>query len=518
MARRNLIVLAGLAVVSVCTVFVIAGPAKKEKPVGHISARMSDEVKGIASVADQWHAAWRNNDRETFVGLMRSANSKLADNMLLQGKRLFAEAEGISETCLMVSRTDQSPSIATVHLYPMSLGGRRASIEISMSRQEGKWYVLAAKYIEVDDLASHYQRWADKYDKYEIWYDANAPEWLRPGQKGSEVAKKIAEIKVSDRKLYEESYGHLLGDIRKELSEGSRLQRLQLLKVIRKRGLSTLFEESVIGPLKACLKSKDAEVVKLAREMYGHLKKEVRRKLETDASKIPHSPEEFRSLADKYSEKVSELEKALAKYRSKAIFSDYLDVLENEVFPLIHKGKIAGEQEGKRRSQDPDAFKNSAYDEKESKPAIIDICAAALKGIYGKFGTAVEEGTLRLPDDEQNMIFYGTAMILFQSSEKLVEKPYEEHCPFEQGTMEYYQFMDDVGQSCVLISSPLMIMIKQLPDELEDAKEEVEIMYKWLEAGKGRRGDVAMPALYKEAYLNEIDELAVKEGFYETKD
>ncbi len=27
-----------------------------------------------------------------------------------------------------------------------------------------------------------------------------------------------------------------------------------------------------------------------------------------------------------------------------------------------------------------------------------------------------------------------------------------------------------------------------------------------------------IPALYKEAYLNEIDELAVKEGFYENKD
>ncbi len=33
MSKRNLIVLAGLAVVTACTVFVIAGPAKKEKPV-----------------------------------------------------------------------------------------------------------------------------------------------------------------------------------------------------------------------------------------------------------------------------------------------------------------------------------------------------------------------------------------------------------------------------------------------------------------------------------------------------
>ncbi len=33
MAKRNLMVLAGLAVVTVCAVFVIAGPAKKEKPV-----------------------------------------------------------------------------------------------------------------------------------------------------------------------------------------------------------------------------------------------------------------------------------------------------------------------------------------------------------------------------------------------------------------------------------------------------------------------------------------------------
>ncbi len=78
--------------------------------------------------------------------------------------------------------------------------------------------------------------------------------------------------------------------------------------------------------------------------------------------------------------------------------------------------------------------------------------------------------------------------------------------------------VDEVGQCCVMVSSPLMIMIKQLPDELEDAKEEVEIMHKWLEAGRGSRGKAAMPALYKEAYLNEIDELAVKEGLYENKD
>ena len=82
MAKRDLIVLAGLAVVSVCTVFVIAGPAKKEKPVGHISATMSDEVKGTASVADRWYAAWRNNDRETFVGLMRPENPKVPDYLL----------------------------------------------------------------------------------------------------------------------------------------------------------------------------------------------------------------------------------------------------------------------------------------------------------------------------------------------------------------------------------------------------------------------------------------------------
>ncbi len=518
MAKRNLIVLAGLAVVSVCTVFVIAGPAKKEKPVGHISSRMSDEVKGIASVADRWYAAWRNNDRETFVGLMRPENPKVPDYLLELGKRFFAEAEGISETCLMVSRTDQEPSIATVHSYPSSLPGRQIGFAVAMTKQDGKWYVQATEGIAVNDIVTHSQRWADKYDKYEIWYDPNAPEWLRPGQKESEVAKKIAEIKVRDSKLYEESYGHLLADIRKELSEGSRLQRSQLLKVIRKHGVSTLFDESFIGPLRACLKSEDAEVVKLAREMHGHLKKKVRRKLETDASKIPHSPEEFRALADKYSEKVSELEKALARYRSKAIFSDYFDVLENEVFPLMHKGKIAGEQEGKRYRQDRDAFKKSTYDEKESRPARIDICAAVLKGIYEKFAAAVEEGTLRIPDDEQDLIYYRTTMVLFQSSQKLVEKPYEEHCPFEQGTTEYYQFMHAVGRSCVPMSLPLMTMIKQLPDELEDAKEEVEIMHKWLEAGRGSRGKAAMPALYKEAYLNEIEELAVKEGLYENKD
>jgi len=251
--------------------------------------------------------------------------------------------------------------------------------------------------------------------------------------------------------------------------------------------------------------------------MYGPLKRKVREKLETDASKIPHSPEEFKVLADTYRKKVNELDKALAKYRSKEIFSDFLDVLENEVFPLIHKGKIAGEQEGKIYRQDPNAFKKSAFDEEESKPAIIDICAAALKGIYEKFGRAVEEGDLRLPYDEQNKIFYWAGVQGFQSRQELIEKPYEEHCPFEQGTMEYYQFMDEVGQCCVMVSSPLMIMIKQLPDELEDAKEEVEIMYKWLEAGKDGRGEAELPEPYKEPYLNEIDELAVKEGLYENK-
>ena len=84
--------------------------------------------------------------------------------------------------------------------------------------------------------------------------------------------------------------------------------------------------------------------------------------------------------------------------------------------------------------------------------------------------------------------------------------------------MEYYQFMGAVGEGCTMALSPLGQMIYQLPDELEDAKEEVEIMHKWLEAGRGSRGKAAMPALYKEAYLNEIEELAVKEGVYENKD
>ena len=517
MAKRNLIVLAGLAVVSVCTVFVIAGPAKKEKPVGHISATMSDEVKGIASVADQWHAAWRNNDRETFVGLMRPENPKVPDYLLELGKRVFAEVEGISETCLMVSRTDQEPSIATVHSYPISVPDLQIGFAVAMTKQDGKWYVQAAEGIAVNDIVTHSQRWADKYDKYEIWYDPNAPEWLRPGQKESEIAKNIAEIKVEDRKLYQDSYGHLLADINKELLKGNRLQKSQLLKVIRKKGLSTLFDESFVMPLRSCLKSEDVEMVKLARKMYGHLKKKVRRKLETDASKIPHSPEEFRVLADKYSEKVSELEKALAKYRSKEIFSDFLDVVEKEVFPLIRKGRIARGQWGKMYKQDPDAFK-STFDEKESGSAMMDIIAAALKGIYEKFNRAVKEGDLCFPYDEQKQIYYWAIWPEIRSRQKLIEKPYEKHCPFEKGTVEYYQFMGAVGQGCTMALSPLWQMILQLPEELDDQKEEVEIMHKWLEAGRGSRGKAAMPALYKEAYLNEIDELAVKEEVYEKKD
>ncbi len=137
--------------------------------VGPVSARMSDEVKGIASVADQWHGAWRNNDRETFVGLMRPEDPKLPDGMLELGKRLFVEAEGMSETCLMVSRTDQAPSIATVHSYPISLPALQVGFSMAMIKQDGKWYVQAADGIAVNDIVTHYQRWADEYEEYEIW-------------------------------------------------------------------------------------------------------------------------------------------------------------------------------------------------------------------------------------------------------------------------------------------------------------------------------------------------------------
>jgi hypothetical protein len=72
--------------------------------------------------------------------------------------------------------------------------------------------------------------------------------------------------------------------------------------------------------------------------------------------------------------------------------------------------------------------------------------------------------------------------------------------------------MNEVGMGCKLALSPLMTMIKQLPDELEDVREEVEIMHKWLETGEGSRGEIEIPELYKEPYLNEIENLAIREG------
>ena len=102
------------------------------------------------------------------------------------------------------------------------------------------------------------------------------------------------------------------------------MQKSQLFNVMRhSRGLSELFDESFVEPLRSCSKSEDIETAKLARGMYEGLKKKVRRKLEADASKVPDSPGKFKALAEKYNRKVSRLNKGLARYRSKAIYRDF---------------------------------------------------------------------------------------------------------------------------------------------------------------------------------------------------
>ncbi|MHC4644948.1 MAG: nuclear transport factor 2 family protein [Planctomycetota bacterium] len=491
---------------------IVTSPLCHAQDRGHITVKMSDEARKIAAAAEKWNEAWRCNDKESLVELMRPEDPRFPDQILRVGKQLSAYFDDNPYKCLIISLSEQTPSMAMVHLYPMSLPGRQISFGLAMSKQDGKWYVQGASGVEIDDLAIHYRKWADKFEKHEIWYDEKAPEWLKPGQKESEVAKKIAEIKVTDRKLYQESYGHLLADINKELFEGGRLQRSQLLKAIHKIRLSVIFNDSSIKPLRSCLKSEDVGMTNLARKMYLELRQEVREQRERDASKIPQSAEEYRVLSEEYSRKVSKLDKALVGYRSKQIYSDFLEVLEKEVLPVVHKGRTAGEQKGRIYRQEPNAFKNSTFDEKKSQPAIADIEAAVLKGIYEEFVGAVDEGILRLPDDKQSRIFYWAGLAEFKSRQELIEKPYEEHCPFEEGTMEYYQFMDAVGQSCMQLWSPLMRMVEQLSYELEDAREEVEIMYKWLELGSKNRGNAKMPELYEEPYLNKIKELSKMEG------
>jgi murein L,D-transpeptidase YcbB/YkuD len=378
-----------------------------------VSTQMNDEVKEIASVANKWHNAWQSNDKKAFLELMRPEKPELAENLLKQSAQLFAYLEDTPHRCLIVSRTEQRPAYAEVRSYPRSPKagpGRKLSFVTVMTKQDDKWYVQRARSIDVNKIATHYRQWSEEYQKYEIWYDKNAPDWLRPGQKESELAKKIAALEARYRTQYKDRYGHLLADIRKELLEGNRLQRSQLLEVIQQKQLWILFDESFVGPLRACLKSEDYGVVQLARDLYVPLKKEVRRKLETDASKIPHSAEEFKALSEEYSRKVSKLDKALAGYRSKQIYRDFLEVLEKEVLPLYDKGRTAGRQMHKMYERDPNAFKKSAFDEKESSPAIIDICAAVLKGTYEQFGKAVKEGSMRLPDDEQNKIFYWSSL------------------------------------------------------------------------------------------------------------
>jgi hypothetical protein len=476
---------------------------------GLITVEKSDEVEAILKVANKWHHAWMNSDEKTFRELMKPAETSMQDRMFSFGKQISPYLDGTPLKCLMASRTVQEPLIATVHLYPMLLAGRLNPFAIQMSKQEGKWYVLGAGGIQINDLVTHHRQWAKEHARHEIWYDENAPEWLKPGQKDSVAAEKINEIKVKDRKLYQESYGYLLAEINNELLKGDRLQRSQLLTVIRQKRLSMLFDESSVKPLRACLKSEDAEVVKLARRMHEDLKKKIRRKKKADTSKVPGSAEEFKILADTYKRKVAELDKSLAEYRSKKIFSDFITVLDDEVFPLIYKGRLAGEKMGEMRKKDPEVYKKSTFG-KNDREALLDISAAALKGIYEKFDKSVKQGQLELPYGEQEKIYYWGSLMQFRTRQKLIEKPYEKHCPFAEGTFEYYQFLHQAGQACTMASSPLIEMIKQLPDELADAKEEVEIMHTWLQRGYANRGKTEIPKLYKEPYLNKIDELGNK--------
>ena len=142
MAKRKIVVLAGLAVVTVCTVFVIAGPAKKEKPVVCVGLFDSRAValawgrsetfkKHIGEMMAEYKKAKAAGDTES-IARLEKAGSQAQD----RGHKQVFGNEPVDDVLEKIAK--ELPKIA-----------ESAGVDIIVSKWEIAYQKRSAKFVDV---------------------------------------------------------------------------------------------------------------------------------------------------------------------------------------------------------------------------------------------------------------------------------------------------------------------------------------------------------------------------------
>ena len=231
-----------------------------------------------------------------------------------------------------------------------------------------------------------------------------------------------------------------------------------------------------------------------------------------EVSEIEKLLAESDKLADEYNVLVAELDAELAAYRaSMPVFANFSDVCVNKIIPVTIEGEKADTWLCDTYGGIGNSLKNSNYDKKIAEKAMVEILAARYKDVYDQFQNAIDANQLTLPNEQQT-IYYRGCYYLFLAAEPF-SSPIEDHCPYEKGTVEYYLFFRDLGQTAVMASSPLGKMVYQIPPELEEKQRIVDELYEELVQWKKQsKINVQLPPKHKEGYLRRLEEESKKIG------
>jgi hypothetical protein len=233
-----------------------------------------------------------------------------------------------------------------------------------------------------------------------------------------------------------------------------------------------------------------------------------------DVSEIEKLVSEFEKLAEKYNALVAELDAALGAYRaSMPVFANFSDVVINRIIPVTIEGEKAATWLSDTYKRGLHKYnENSKYDIQIARKAAVDILAPMYKDVYDQFKNAIDANQLTLPNQQEEQYFVVSYGLLHNLAE-----PYSgsiiDHCPYEKGSVEYYLFFRDLGQTAVMATSPLGKMVYQIPPQLEKKQREVDQLYEELVQWKKlSKINVQLPPKYKEEYIRRLEAESKKLG------
>lgn len=223
---------------------------------------------------------------------------------------------------------------------------------------------------------------------------------------------------------------------------------------------------------------------------------------------------EFKKLFQEYNALVAQLDANLAEYRASIpLFAKFSDVVTNKIVPVVIEGEKAATWLSDTHERGLHSYyENSKYEKKIAEKSIADILAARYKEVCSEFQSAIDANQLTLPN-KQEEIYFRACHHQFQNVAEPLLGPLQDHIPYEKGTVEYYLFFKDLGQTAVMASSPLGKMIYQAPPPIQQKQRSADQLYdKLVQWKKQSKIDIQLPPKYKEEYLARLERESQKIG------